>query len=100
MQARRSLEIDLRKAIVEGEFELLYQPIIDLGTQTISGFEALLRWQSPTRGLLLPGFHPPCGRNRPNRPTGELGAPARLHGRRGVAGLPDGRGQSLAPAIQ
>jgi diguanylate cyclase (GGDEF)-like protein len=54
MQARRSLEIDLRKAIVKGEFELLYQPIIDLRAQTISGFEALLRWQSPTRGLLLP----------------------------------------------
>jgi diguanylate cyclase (GGDEF)-like protein len=54
MQARRSLEIDLRKAIVEGEFELLYQPIIDLRTQKISGFEALLRWHSPTRGLLVP----------------------------------------------
>jgi diguanylate cyclase (GGDEF)-like protein len=54
MQARRSLEIDLRKAIVAGEFELLYQPIIDLRTEKISGFEALLRWRSPTRGLLDP----------------------------------------------
>ncbi len=54
MQARRSLEIDLRKAIAAGEFELLYQPIIDLQTQKISGFEALLRWPSPTRGLLVP----------------------------------------------
>jgi diguanylate cyclase (GGDEF)-like protein len=54
MQARRSLEIDLRKAIAAGEFELLYQPIIDLRTHKISGFEALLRWQSPTRGLLVP----------------------------------------------
>jgi predicted signal transduction protein with EAL and GGDEF domain len=54
MQARRSLEIDLRKAIAAGEFELLYQPIVDLQTQRISGFEALLRWQSPTRGLLVP----------------------------------------------
>jgi diguanylate cyclase (GGDEF)-like protein len=54
MQARRGLEIDLRKAIAAGEFELLYQPIIDLRTQRISGFEALLRWQSPSRGLLVP----------------------------------------------
>jgi predicted signal transduction protein with EAL and GGDEF domain len=54
MQARRSLEIDLRKAIAEGEFELFYQPIIDLRTHKISGFEALLRWPSPTRGLLVP----------------------------------------------
>jgi diguanylate cyclase (GGDEF)-like protein len=54
MQARRSLEIDLRKAIVAGEFELLYQPIIDLQMEKISGFEALLRWRSPTRGLLVP----------------------------------------------
>ncbi len=54
MQARRSLEIDLRKAIAAGEFELLYQPIIDLRTHRISGFEALLRWTSPTRGLLVP----------------------------------------------
>ena len=54
MQARRSLEIDLRKAIATGEFELLYQPIVDLQTHRISGFEALLRWQSPTRGLLVP----------------------------------------------
>jgi diguanylate cyclase (GGDEF)-like protein len=54
MQARRSLEIDLRKAIAAAEFELLYQPIIDLRTQKISGFEALLRWPSATRGLLVP----------------------------------------------
>jgi diguanylate cyclase (GGDEF)-like protein len=54
MQARRGLEIDLRKAIATGEFELLYQPIVDLQTHRISGFEALLRWQSPSRGLLVP----------------------------------------------
>jgi diguanylate cyclase (GGDEF)-like protein/PAS domain S-box-containing protein len=54
MQARRSLEIDLRKAIAAGEFELLYQPIVSVRTQKVSGFEALLRWRSPTRGLLVP----------------------------------------------
>jgi EAL domain-containing protein (putative c-di-GMP-specific phosphodiesterase class I) len=54
MQARRSLEIDLRKAIAAAEFELFYQPIVDLRTQKTSGFEALLRWPSPARGLLVP----------------------------------------------
>jgi diguanylate cyclase (GGDEF)-like protein len=54
VQARRGLEIDLRNAIVAGEFELLYQPTIDLRTRKISGFEALLRWRSPARGLLVP----------------------------------------------
>jgi predicted signal transduction protein with EAL and GGDEF domain len=42
LQARRNLEIDLRKAIAAGEFELLYQPIVNLRTHKISGFEALL----------------------------------------------------------
>jgi EAL domain-containing protein (putative c-di-GMP-specific phosphodiesterase class I) len=54
MQARRALELDLRKAIANGEFELYYQPLVDLVTEQISGFEALIRWNHPERGLLLP----------------------------------------------
>ena len=54
MQARRTLEIDLRKALVEGEFELFYQPLVNLQSNEISGFEALLRWNHPTRGLVPP----------------------------------------------
>jgi len=54
MQARRTLEIDLRKALVAGEFELFYQPIVDLQADAISGFEALLRWNHPKRGLVPP----------------------------------------------
>jgi diguanylate cyclase (GGDEF)-like protein len=52
--ARRSLEIDLRKALALREFELHYQPQIDLETNCITGFEALLRWRHPERGLVSP----------------------------------------------
>jgi len=54
MQARRTLEIDLRKALVEDEFELYYQPLVNLQSDAVSGFEALLRWNHPTRGLVPP----------------------------------------------
>jgi diguanylate cyclase (GGDEF)-like protein len=54
MQARRHLEIDLRKAIADEEFELFYQPAIDLKTREPTTFEALIRWRHPARGLLLP----------------------------------------------
>jgi diguanylate cyclase (GGDEF)-like protein len=54
LQLRRSLELDLRSAIVNGEFELHYQPIFNLRTGAMSGFEALIRWNSPTRGLIAP----------------------------------------------
>jgi diguanylate cyclase (GGDEF)-like protein len=51
---RLQLEGDLNQAIINQEFELYYQPIISLTTGTISGFEALVRWQSPTRGFISP----------------------------------------------
>jgi EAL domain-containing protein (putative c-di-GMP-specific phosphodiesterase class I) len=54
MQTRRALELDLRKALVEHEFELFYQPIVDLQSNRVSGFEALLRWNHPTQGLISP----------------------------------------------
>jgi EAL domain-containing protein (putative c-di-GMP-specific phosphodiesterase class I) len=53
-QARRLLELDLRKATGAGEFELYYQPIVNLAQNRISGFEALLRWNHPTRGRVSP----------------------------------------------
>ncbi|MGI4746222.1 MAG: putative bifunctional diguanylate cyclase/phosphodiesterase [Janthinobacterium lividum] len=52
---RRLLEIDLRKALALHEFELHYQPQVDLDTNAIVGFEALLRWRHPVRGLVSPG---------------------------------------------
>ena len=54
MQARRALELDLRRAIVSGEFELYYQPLVDLVSEQICCFEALIRWNHPERGLILP----------------------------------------------
>jgi EAL domain-containing protein (putative c-di-GMP-specific phosphodiesterase class I) len=55
LQARRTLELDLRKAFANGEFELYYQPLINLQADQVSGFEALLRWHHPERGMVLPG---------------------------------------------
>jgi EAL domain-containing protein (putative c-di-GMP-specific phosphodiesterase class I) len=49
------MENDLRRALDRDEFELFYQPIIDLDTRTIVACEALIRWRHPQRGLLLPG---------------------------------------------
>jgi diguanylate cyclase (GGDEF)-like protein/PAS domain S-box-containing protein len=54
MQTRRSLELDLRKALADNEFELYYQPLVDLATDTVSGFEALVRWNHPEHGLIAP----------------------------------------------
>jgi diguanylate cyclase (GGDEF)-like protein/PAS domain S-box-containing protein len=54
MQARHALEIDLRKAIANGEFELHYQPLVNLDTEQVCGFEALIRWNHPTRGMVPP----------------------------------------------
>jgi predicted signal transduction protein with EAL and GGDEF domain len=53
-QARRLLELDLRKALAVGEFELHYQPVVNLEKNRIAGFEALLRWNHPTRGRVPP----------------------------------------------
>jgi len=49
------LENELRRALARGEMALQYQPILDVATRTVVGYEALLRWQHPERGLLLPG---------------------------------------------
>ena len=54
MHARRNLERDMRTALVDGEFELHYQPFVNVESGEISGCEALLRWHHPERGLVLP----------------------------------------------
>ena len=51
---RMQLETDLRGAVDRKEFILYYQPIIDLKVQQLTGFEALVRWNHPTRGLIYP----------------------------------------------
>ena len=54
LQARRSLELDLRAAFEAEAFDLHYQPIYDLAQERICGFEALLRWTHPVRGRVSP----------------------------------------------
>jgi diguanylate cyclase (GGDEF)-like protein len=54
MQTRRIMEQDLRKALHAGEFELYYQPVVNLASREISGFEALIRWNHPEKGLISP----------------------------------------------
>ena len=51
---RRTLEADLRLALARGEFELHYQPQVDVCRGTVAGLEALIRWRSPQRGLVPP----------------------------------------------
>jgi diguanylate cyclase (GGDEF)-like protein len=54
VEARRVLELDLRKALANEEFELFYQPLLNLKTGRISTCEALLRWDHPVRGTVSP----------------------------------------------
>jgi predicted signal transduction protein with EAL and GGDEF domain len=54
VKARRVLEMDLRRAIADGELEVQYQPFINLRDNRITGCEALLRWRHPERGMIPP----------------------------------------------
>ena len=52
---RLQMENELRRALDRQEFQLHYQPVIDLGAQRVRGAEALIRWQHPEKGMMLPG---------------------------------------------
>jgi EAL domain-containing protein (putative c-di-GMP-specific phosphodiesterase class I) len=54
IQERRKLEMDLRRALANEEFELYYQTQVNAQTEAITGCEALLRWHHPTRGIVAP----------------------------------------------
>jgi diguanylate cyclase (GGDEF)-like protein len=54
MQERRTLEADLRRAMQAGEFELHYQPVVNLESGDVRGFEALMRWRHPDKGMVPP----------------------------------------------
>ena len=58
------VEKDLRKALVENEFELVFQPQIDLASKDIIGLEALIRWHHPQRGIVEPDDFIPTAENR------------------------------------
>jgi diguanylate cyclase (GGDEF)-like protein len=62
---RRQIEIDLREAIEHNQLEMYYQPIINVGRNCISGFEALARWRHPVKGMVPPALFIPvaedCG---------------------------------------
>jgi diguanylate cyclase (GGDEF)-like protein len=54
MQERHRLEVDLRRALALREFALVYQPQVNLKSMRVNGFEALLRWRNPARGMVSP----------------------------------------------
>jgi predicted signal transduction protein with EAL and GGDEF domain len=54
MQRRRALEFDLRRALALRQFEVHYQPLVNLESDQVSGFEALVRWRHPERGMVQP----------------------------------------------
>jgi len=59
VKLRREMEMELRLAITRGELSVAYQPVVDTGTGTILGFEALLRWNHPERGEIRPDLFVP-----------------------------------------
>jgi EAL domain-containing protein (putative c-di-GMP-specific phosphodiesterase class I) len=69
MHARRQLELDLRNALADNGFEVHYQPVINLDTNSITAFEALLRWNHPERGSISPAEFIPLAEE-----TGLIGA--------------------------
>jgi diguanylate cyclase (GGDEF)-like protein len=72
MQTRRLMENDLRKALIAGEFELHYQPVVNLSSNEVSGVEALMRWRHPEKGMISPGeFIPLAEENGFIVPLGE-----------------------------
>jgi diguanylate cyclase (GGDEF)-like protein/PAS domain S-box-containing protein len=57
--ARRAIESDLREVLARGELSVLYQPVVDAQSESIAGFEALMRWDHPQRGAIPPSVFIP-----------------------------------------
>ena len=84
---RLELRADLQRAIATDELELHYQPIVRLADGSVSGVEALLRWNHPERGMIATdGVHPARRGDRPDRADRALGAARGL-----PPGAPDAR---------
>ena len=100
VRARRALELDLRQAIDAGEFEIEYQPIVDLAKRRglrLRGVAALA--SSRARHGLARRVHPGCGRYRPDQPARRMGTGFRLRRGRKLAGQHQAGGQRLAGSV-
>ena len=87
MKARRELEMDLRKGLHTEQFELHYQPLVNLQTSKISAYEALLRWHHPVRGMISPAeFIPIAEETGLIIPARRMGAQKGLSANRQLAG--------------
>jgi sensor c-di-GMP phosphodiesterase-like protein len=96
LRTRCALELDLRNAVAASEFEVYYQPLVTLETGLISGFEALLRWHHPVRGMVAPADFVPLAEE-----IGLIMGIARSLRRGGrVAGRFEGGGESFAGSVQ
>ncbi len=101
LQKRLAFEINLRSALANGEFTLAFQPLFNLAENRICCFEALLRWQHPTRGIVMPDEIIPIAEDfRTDRPDRGVGAAQRLSRGGRLAGGYQGRGQSVAGSVQ
>jgi EAL domain-containing protein (putative c-di-GMP-specific phosphodiesterase class I) len=70
---RHQIETELRRGIERNEFDVFYQALVSLGTGSLAGFEALVRWRHPTRGLVSPtGFIPVAEETGMIVPLGQL----------------------------
>ena len=97
---RHALEIDLRNALTQDEFELHYHPIVDIKTMEAVSVECLARWRHPQRGLIAPdGFHSACRRDRSDQPARGMGLAQGVHRRHELAAAHQGCGQSVAGAV-
>jgi diguanylate cyclase (GGDEF)-like protein len=88
VQARRTLETDLRSALANDEFQLFYQPLVSARQRRAAGIEALLRWRHPSRGLVSPAEFIPIAES--TRLIIPLGAWALRHACFDAARLPPG----------
>jgi len=85
-EARRSLELDLRSALPQGQLRLAFQPVVDAIDERVVGFEALMRWRHPVEGEISPGVFIPIAEEAGL--IGELGAWALNEACRVASGWP------------